>query len=68
MHQKRKPKRHSTRTTLRLPDLDYSKNSVLQSLKICGIQADLRSRYRRFHNVVLLRAASRVRTNRGAEI
>jgi hypothetical protein len=32
MHQKRKAKRRSTRTTLRLPDLDYSKNSVLQSL------------------------------------
>jgi integrase len=32
MHQKRKAKRRSTRTTLRLPDLDHSKNSVLQSL------------------------------------
>jgi len=32
MHQKRKAKRRSTRTKLRLPDLDHSKNSVLQSL------------------------------------
>jgi hypothetical protein len=32
MHQKRKAKSRSTRTTLRLPDLDHSKNSVLQSL------------------------------------
>jgi integrase len=32
MHQKRKAKRRSTRITLRLPDLDHSKNSVLQSL------------------------------------
>ena len=32
MQQKRNAKRHSTRTTLRLPDLDHSKNSVLQSL------------------------------------
>jgi hypothetical protein len=35
---------------------------------ICGIEADLRGRYRRFHNLVLLRAASRLWTNRGAEI
>lgn len=32
MRQKRKPKCRSTKTTLRLPDLDHSKNSVLQSL------------------------------------
>ena len=32
MQQKRNAKRHSTRATLRLPDLDHSKNSVLQSL------------------------------------
>jgi integrase len=32
MYQKRKARRRSTRTTLRLPDLDHSKNSVLQSL------------------------------------
>jgi len=32
MHQKRKAKRRSARTKLRLPDLDHSKNSVLQSL------------------------------------
>ena len=32
MNQKRKNRGRSTRTTLRLPDLDQSKNSVLQSL------------------------------------
>jgi hypothetical protein len=32
MSQKRKNRGRSTRTTLRLPDLDQSKNSVLQSL------------------------------------
>ena len=32
MIQKLNRKRRSTRTTLRLPDLDHSKNSVLQSL------------------------------------
>jgi hypothetical protein len=32
MTQKRKPKQRSTRTILRLPDLDHSKSSVLQSL------------------------------------
>ncbi len=32
MTQKRKPKLRSTRTILRLPDLDHSKSSVLQSL------------------------------------
>ncbi len=32
MSQKQNRKRRSTRTTLRLPDLDHSKNSVLQSL------------------------------------
>jgi hypothetical protein len=32
MPQKRNIKRRSTRSTLRLPDLDHSKNSVLQSL------------------------------------
>jgi hypothetical protein len=32
MSQKRKIRGRSTRTTLRLPDLDQSKNSVLQSL------------------------------------
>ena len=32
MYQNRKAKRRSTRTTLRLPDLDHSKNCVLQSL------------------------------------
>jgi hypothetical protein len=32
MPPKRNIKRRSTRSTLRLPDLDHSKNSVLQSL------------------------------------
>ena len=32
MIQKRKNKHRSTRTVLRLPDLDHSKSSVLQSL------------------------------------
>ncbi|MGI4758653.1 MAG: hypothetical protein ACRYGF_17610 [Janthinobacterium lividum] len=32
MTEKRKNKPRSTRTTLRLPDLDHSKSSVLQSL------------------------------------
>src|ERR1700710_3099342 len=32
MTQKRKPKHRSARTVLRLPDLDHSKSSVLQSL------------------------------------
>ena len=32
MRQKNKPKRRSPRSVLRLPDLDHSKSSVLQSL------------------------------------
>jgi hypothetical protein len=53
MIQKRKNKHRSTRTILRLPDLDHSKTSVLQSLGSVASKANLWSDYRRFHHLVL---------------
>jgi hypothetical protein len=43
MRQKSKPKRRSPRSVLRLPDLDHSKSSVLQSLGSAASQRTYRS-------------------------
>jgi hypothetical protein len=42
MRQRNKPKRRSAKAVLRLPDLDHSKSSVLQSLGSVASQRDIR--------------------------
>ena len=46
------------KTRLGLPDLDHSKNAVLNSLRSPGVEARLPTRDRRIHSVVLFRATA----------
>jgi hypothetical protein len=68
MIQKRKNKHRSTRTILRLPDLDHSKTSVVQSPGAGRFKANVWVSYRRLHYLLLLRAAPCLREDRGSKV
>ena len=63
-----KKKHRSARTILRLPDLDHSKSSVLQSLGSGCVKEDLWRCHRRLHYLVLLRAAACLRPDCGSQV
>jgi phage baseplate assembly protein W len=68
MPQKQNIKRRSTRSTLRLPDLDHSKNSVLQSLGSAASKRTYGAAIEDFIQLVLLRATLGLRPNCGSAI
>jgi len=64
MRQRTKPKRRSSKSILRLPDLDHSKSSVLQSLGSTASKRTLWICHRRLHQLVLLGTSSGFRQDR----
>jgi len=55
---RRNPSKHRrAKTTLRLPDLEQSKNAVLNSLAATSSQESYGHCHRRIHRVVLFRTA-----------